>query len=147
MKSQMTKLTNTLSIQERGKLPAQPYVHQKGQHMAQASTSSNENLKEVNAVTTRSGQNIDPQPTTTPMPVSDAPVSNNIPVKVPFPQALKSNRKVLENQGEILDLLQQVKVNLPLLHVIKQVSAYAKVIKDLCTMKRKHHVKKTAFLT
>ena len=66
---------------------------------------------------------------------------------MPFPQALKSNRKVLENQGEILDLLQQVKVNLPLLHVIKQVPAYAKVIKDLCTMKRKHHVKKTAFLT
>ena len=24
--------------------------------------------------------------------------------------------------------------------------AYAKVIKDLCTIKRKHHVKKTAFL-
>ena len=24
---------------------------------------------------------------------------------------------------------------------------YAKVIKDLCTVKRKHHVKKTAFLT
>ena len=25
--------------------------------------------------------------------------------------------------------------------------AYAKIIKDLCTAKRKHHVKKTAFLT
>ena len=25
--------------------------------------------------------------------------------------------------------------------------AYAKVIKDLCTIKRKHHVKKTTFLT
>ena len=31
--------------------------------------------------------------------------------------------------------------------MIKQVSAYAKVLKDLCTMKRRHHVKKTAFLT
>ena len=65
---------------------------------------------------------------------------------MPFPQALRSG-KVLKNQGEILEHLQQVKVNLPLLHVIKQVPAYAKVLKDLCTMKRRHHVKKTAFLT
>ncbi|XP_062085902.1 uncharacterized protein LOC133792010, partial [Humulus lupulus] len=72
--------------------------------------------------------------------------TQNIPVKAPFPQALKSTGKVLENHGEILDLLTQVKINLPLLHVIKQVPAYAKVIKDLCTVKRKHHVKKTAFL-
>ena len=43
--------------------------------------------------------------------------------------------------------VQQVKINLPLLHVIKQLPAYAKVIKDLCTMKQKHHVKETAFLT
>ena len=33
------------------------------------------------------------------------------------------------------------------MHVIKQVPAYAKVIKDLCTIKRKYLVKKTAFLT
>ena len=52
-----------------------------------------------------------------------------------------------ENQSEILEHLTQLKINLPLLHVIKQVPAYAKVIKDLCTIKRKHHVKKTAFLT
>jgi hypothetical protein len=40
-----------------------------------------------------------------------------------------------------------VRINLPLLHVIKQVPSYAKILKDLCTMKRKHNVKKTAFLT
>ena len=38
------------------------------------------------------------------------------------------------------------KINLPLLHVIKQVPAYAKVIKDLCTIKRNHHMKKPTFL-
>jgi hypothetical protein len=47
---------------------------------------------------------------------------------------------------EILEHLHQVKVNLTLLHIIKQMPAYAKVIKDLCTVKRKHHLKKTAFL-
>jgi len=66
---------------------------------------------------------------------------------VPFPQALRPAGKVPENQSEILEHLTQLKINLPLLHVIKQVPAYAKVIKDLCTIKRKHHVKKTAFLT
>lgn len=31
--------------------------------------------------------------------------------------------------------------------MISQVPTYAKVLKDLCTVKRKHHVKKTTFLT
>ena len=38
---------------------------------------------------------------------------------MPFPQALRMG-KVLENQGGILkNLIKQVKINLPLLHVIK----------------------------
>ena len=68
------------------------------------------------------------------------------PIPPPFPQALKLPRK-LDTTYEILEHLHQVKINFPLLHVIKQVPTYAKVIKDLCTIKRKHHVKKTAFLT
>ncbi|KAK9998098.1 hypothetical protein SO802_017701 [Lithocarpus litseifolius] len=68
------------------------------------------------------------------------------PIPPIFPQALKLPKK-LDTTSEILEHLHQVKINLPLLHVIKQVPAYAKVIKDLCTIKRKHHVKKTAFLT
>ncbi|XP_060973999.1 uncharacterized protein LOC133039182 [Cannabis sativa] len=150
IKIQLTKLNDSSAIQERGKLPAQPLITPKGQHMAQTSTSSKSNLKKVNAITTRSGQStVSPLPKTTsvPMPAPDAKMPQNPPVKVPFPQALKSTKKVLENHGEILDNLKQVKIKLPLLHVIKQVPAYAKVIKDLCTMKRKHHVKKTAFLT
>ncbi|KAL5554316.1 hypothetical protein UlMin_041717 [Ulmus minor] len=49
-------------------------------------------------------------------------------------------------KGEILKQLKQVRINLPFLHVIKQVPNYAKVIKDLCTLKRKHNVKKMTFL-
>ena len=40
----------------------------------------------------------------------------------------------------------QVKINLPLLEVIKQVPSYAKFLKDLCTFKRRTSVKKGAFL-
>jgi hypothetical protein len=54
--------------------------------------------------------------------------------------------KNLDVTSEILEHLHQVKVNLPLLYIIKQMLVYAKVIKDLCTIKRRHHVKKTAFL-
>ena len=68
------------------------------------------------------------------------------PIPPPFAQALKLPRK-LDTASEILEHLHQVKITFPLWHVIEQVLAYAKVIKDLYTIKRKHHVKKTAFLT
>ena len=64
----------------------------------------------------------------------------------PFPQALKSKNKVI-NQAEILVVLRQVKVNIPLLDIIKQVPTYAKILKDLCTVKRGLNVDKKDFLT
>ena len=39
-----------------------------------------------------------------------------------------------------------MKVNIPLLDMIKQVSIYAKFLKDLCTIKRGLNVNKKAFL-
>ena len=44
-------------------------------------------------------------------------------------------------------MLRQVKVNIPLLDMIKQVPTYAKILKDLCTVKRGLNVDKKAFLT
>ncbi|GKU99363.1 hypothetical protein SLEP1_g12224 [Rubroshorea leprosula] len=127
IKSQLTKLTNALTVQERG----------------------------VNAITTRTGKVIeslqkapklkDATPSSHEDNLLEEP-EKEVPIRVPFPQALRIG-KISNNQGEILEILKQVKINLPLLHVIKLVPTYAKVIKDLCTMKRKHHVKKTAFLT
>ena len=64
----------------------------------------------------------------------------------PFPQALKSKKKAI-NQAEILEVLRQVKVKIPLLDMIKQIPTYAKNFKDLCTMKRGLNVDKKAFLT
>ena len=62
-----------------------------------------------------------------------------------FPQALRSKKKAT-NQTEILEVLRQVKVNIPLLNMIKQVPIYAKFLKDLCTIKRGLNVDKKAFL-
>ena len=47
----------------------------------------------------------------------------------------------------MLEVPRQVKVNIPLLDMIKQVPTYAKFLKDLCTVKRGLNVDKKAFLT
>ena len=68
----------------------------------------------------------------------------NIPP--PFPQALRGKKKASQQVG-ILEVLRQVKVNIPLLDIIKQVPAYAKFFKDLCTIKKGLGIEKKAFLT
>ena len=64
----------------------------------------------------------------------------------PFPQALHG-KKGTNNASEIFEVLRQVKVNIPLLDMIKQVPTYAKFLKDLCTVKRRLNVNKKALLT
>ena len=64
----------------------------------------------------------------------------------PFPQALRGKKSV-NNPTEIFEVLRQVKVNIPLLDMIKHVPTYAKFLKDLCTVKRGLNVDKTTFLT
>ena len=65
----------------------------------------------------------------------------------PFPQAVRGKKKYITNQTKIWEVLRQVKVNIPLLDMIKQVLTYAKNFKDLCTIKRRLCIEKKAFLT
>ncbi|KAL5544375.1 hypothetical protein UlMin_008159 [Ulmus minor] len=156
IKSQLTKLTSLLTVQEQGHFPSQPQPNPRGQHMAQTSNPDKQHVKEANVIITRSGKEIDgPTPPSNLIPKTisnkdEAPKDQEAPsdsMPVPFPQALlKPKERNSALKGEILEQLKQVKINLPLLHVIKQVPNYAKVIKDLCTLKRKHNVKKTTFL-
>ena len=76
--------------------------------------------------------------------INDDPVKKNIPP--PFPQAQRGKKKI-PNQVEIWEVLRQVKVNIPLLYMIKQVPTYAKFLKDLCTVKKGLGIEKKAFLT
>ena len=77
-------------------------------------------------------------------PQTEKEVKHSVPP--PFPQALRKRKKSV-NQTEILEVLWQVKVNIPLLDMIKQVPTYAKFLKDQCTVKRGFNVNKKAFLT
>ena len=69
-------------------------------------------------------------------------------IRIPsqFPQVLRKKKNSV-NQTEMLEVLRQVKENIPLLDMIKQVPTYAKFLKDLCTVKKGLNVNKKAFLT
>ena len=121
-------------------------------HEIGSASDPNARIDEVKAVVTlRSGTELRP---TVPKPAKKAPIVVEPPeekqpageevkhsVPPPFPQALRK-RKNSVNQTEILEVLRKVKVNIPLLDMIKQVPAYAKFLKDLCTVKRGFNVNK-----
>ena len=152
----ITKINNLLEVQERGRLPSQTLPNPKGVH--EIGSFSNSGMDEVKAIITlRSGKEIE-QPV--PMTVEETCkekeaepekiiISEDIVKKTmppPFPQALRGKKKI-PNQAEIWEVLRQVKVNIPLLDMIKQVPTYAKFLKDLCTVKKGLGIEKKAFLT
>ena len=57
---------------------------------------------------------------------------------------LKNNNKNMHME-KMLEMFNQVKLNVSLLDAIQQVLAYAKFLKDMCTMKRKMNVPKKFF--
>ncbi|KAL5564257.1 hypothetical protein UlMin_027421 [Ulmus minor] len=125
---------------------ANPYVHIREFEEVVVTFQNRANVgKEIDGPTPPS--NLIPKTTSN---KNEAPKDQEAPsdsMPVPFSQALlKPKERNFALKGEILEQLKQVRINLPFLHVIKQVPNYAKVIKDLCTLKRKHNVKKTTFL-
>ena len=143
---------------EEGKFPSQTQPNPRGMHELSSSSDPKPRIDEVKAVVTlRSSRVVKPS---APKPAVEDPkvvepeledeeqngdtVNKSTPP--PFSQALRNNKKAI-NQTEILEVLRQVKVNIPLLDMIKQVPTYAKFLKDLCTVKRSLNVNKKAFLT
>ena len=152
----ITKINNLLEVQERGRFPSQTLPNPKGIH--EVGSSSNSGMDEVKSIITlRSGREIEqPVPITAKetckekeaeperVIISEDLVKKTMPP--PFPQALRGKKKIL-NQAEIWEVLRQVKVNIPLLDMIKQVPTYVKFLKDLCIVKKGLGIEKKAFLT
>ena len=148
----ITNINKLLEGQERGRFPSQTLRNPKGIHEV---GSGMDEVKSI--ITLRSGKEVD-QPLPKPVEVSrqgeemqsehslleEDTMKYRIPP--PFPQALKGKKKETQ-QASILEVLRQVKVNIPLLDLINQVPAYAKFLKDLCTIKRGLGIEKKAFLT
>ncbi|XP_052289053.1 uncharacterized protein LOC127899634 [Citrus sinensis] len=150
LKDTLAKIASALTIQEKGKFPAQPQPNPKIQQ-----NSPTDQVKSV--ITLRSGKVVD-----RPMPepyendenskgkeglneLTPSEEITSVPPEPPFPHALNKPKKS-NHSSEIYEIFKQVKVNIPLLDAIKQVPSYAKFLKDLCTVKRKLKVRKSAFM-
>ena len=152
----ITKINKLLEVQERGRFPCQTLPNPKAVH--EVGSSSNSEMDEVKAIITlRSGREIEQlvpkaaeetckEQEAEPERVIISEDSMKHCIPPPFPQALRSKKKASQQVG-ILEVLRQVKVNIPLLDIIKQVPAYAKFLKDLCTIKKGLGIEKKAFLT
>ena len=154
----ITRITNLLEVQEKGKFPAQTQPNPRGVHEIGFASSPAPRMDEVKAVITlRNGKQVN-QPTPKPAEetreeeevesahifIKEDSMKNSMPP--PFPQALRGKKKA-SKQASILEVLREVKVNIPLLDMIKQVPTYAKFLKDLCTVKKGLGIDKKAFLT
>ena len=148
----ITNINKLLEGQERGRFPSQTLPNPKGIHEV---GSGMDEVKSI--ITLRSGKEVD-QPL--PKPVEESRQGEEMQsehilleedtmkyrIPPPFPQALRGKKKETQQAG-ILEVLRQVKVNIPLLDLINQVPAYAKFLKDLCKIKRGLGIEKKAFLT
>ena len=175
VRSQITKLTSYMGNfqQEKGKLPSQTNQNPQGQNSVGVTGPSDGTFEHCKAVTTlRSGKVIEKtiQPKEPIQDVQNEPFMDNEasdkphvpradvvdvePEKdrashvppAPYPHRLRAPKKV-NNHSKIYELFKQVKLNIPLLDAIKQILPYAKILKDLCTVKRKLGVNKEEFMT
>ena len=159
MHSEISKLSNQqLQSLEKEKAPFKGQQYQNLVNEIGLTEDANKRIDEVKAVVTlRSGRELQ---TAVPELVKSAPVvaeplqeeqsvaKEEVKIRIPppFPQVLRKKKNHV-NQTEMLEVLRQLKVNIPLLDMIKQVPTYAKFLKDLCTVKKGLNVNKKAFLT
>ena len=126
----ITRLSNQQQVQEKGRFPSQTQPNPRGVHELSYSSETTPKMDEVKAVITlRSGKEIE-HPVSKPVEKANQEKemeSDQIIIKEdsmkkimppPFPQALKGKKKA-PKQVEILEVLRQVKVNIPLLDMIK----------------------------
>ena len=148
MHSEISKLSNQqLQSSEKGKAPFQAQQYQKVVNEIGLTEDPNAGTDEVKAVVTlRSGKELKPA---VPELVKSAPSvadplheeqsvdKEEVKIRIPppFPQVLRKKKNSV-NQTEMVEVLRKVKVNIPLLDMIKQVPTYAKFLKDLCTIKK-----------
>ena len=126
----ISRLTNQHQVLEKGKFPSQTQPNPRGMHELSSSSDPNPRNDEVKAVVTlRSGREVKPS---APKPAVEDPKvvepeleddspkgeTKNKSTPPPFPQALRNKKKAI-NQTKILEVLRQVKVNIPLLDMIK----------------------------
>ncbi|RVW84152.1 Retrovirus-related Pol polyprotein from transposon 17.6 [Vitis vinifera] len=148
-----TSNSESQQVQEKGRFPSQPHQNPKCIHEVETHKGESSHVRDVKAlITLRSGKKVE---SPTPKPYVEEKEEEETKKR----EEMKGKKKDInegneecdstgiKNASEILEVLRQVKVNIPLLDMIKQVPSYAKFLKDLCTIKRGLNVNKKAFLT
>ena len=136
MHSEISKLSNQqLQSSEKKKAPFQALQYQKVVNEIGLSEDSNAGTEEVKAVVNlRSGKELksvvpelvkSTPSVADPLQEEQSVGKEEVKIKIPppFPQVLRKKKNYV-NQTEILEVLRQVKVNIPLLDMIKQVPTY-----------------------
>ncbi|KAH9753491.1 hypothetical protein KPL71_015087 [Citrus sinensis] len=136
--SQLVTTVNRLESQVLGRLPSQSEVNPK-QNVSAVILRSGKKLQEPSKKVTKHvedeleknelmPQSQDVEPTRAkPLPIV---------IPLPFPSRFAKSKKEGQEK-DILETFRKVEVNIPLLDAIKQIPRYAKVLKELCTSKRK----------
>ena len=159
--------------QEKGKLPSQTIQNFQGQNSVGVSGPSDGPFEHCKAITTLRSRKVIDKTIQPKEPIQDfqnepvgddevsdkphvprADVIDGEPEKdkashvppAPYPHRLRTPKKV-NNNSETYELFKQVKLNIPLLDAIKKILSYAKILKDLWTVKRKLGVNKEVFMT
>ena len=126
----ISSLTNQQQVQKKGSFPSQTLPNPKGVHELSFSSEHEPKMDEVQAIITlRSGKEIEqlgPKPVgktkekeeVEPKQVLIKEASMKESMPPPFPEALRGKKKA-SNQEGILKVLRQVKVNIPMLDMIK----------------------------
>ncbi|KAH9725689.1 hypothetical protein KPL70_007974 [Citrus sinensis] len=141
LENQMSQLATTVSHLESqvlGRLPSQSEVNpqqnvsaiilRSGKELQEPSKKVTEHVEDELEKNELMPQSQDAQPT------GAKPL--HIVIPPPFPSRFAKSKKE-EQEKDILETFRKVEVNIPLLDVIKQIPRYAKVLKELCTSKRK----------
>ncbi|KAI3515815.1 hypothetical protein L1887_14720 [Cichorium endivia] len=141
LEAQMGELASSMSkLETRGKFPSQTEKNPRG---------------DVNAITLRSGKKtgeLDPKaiareeeeeievPPVKETKVDDKAETCKVPTPLvippPFPSRLAASKKK-EDEKDIMNIFHKMEINIPLLDAIQQIPRYAKILKDICTNKRK----------
>ncbi|XP_024043137.1 uncharacterized protein LOC112099864 [Citrus clementina] len=133
-----SKLVSRLESQVLGRLPSQSEVNPK-KNVSAVILRSGKELQEPNKKVTKHVEDELEKHELMPKSQDVQPTRvKPLPVVIPphFPSRFAKYKKE-KQENDILETFRKVEVNIPLLDAIKQIPRYAKVLKELCTSKRK----------
>ena len=142
IQSSISSLNNQQQVQEKGRFPSQTLPNPRGVHELSFPSKSAPKMDEIQAIITlRSGKEIEqpgPKLASKTKEKEDMELehiiikqdSMNKIMPPPFSQALRGKKNPSKQEG-IQEVLRRVKVNIPVLDMIKQVPTYAKISEGL----------------